>query len=198
MDAVGPVNEMIGMAENEYLDSRKARRWSAVAEAVRNRSSVGEIGGLVLDRFRKTLRNIAKDVPLEEWIAAADDPSELERSFDGVDGAVDVKDLLLQAAAKGGEPEQVLERFLTQALENCLYDIPYIAADLDGNVNLSEARRTLNEARRSISPEIQRMAKKLADNPAWLPRSPNDKSDAPKQDQTVKMLGESLIAGFRR
>lgn len=186
------------MAENEYLDSRKARRWSAVAEAVRNRCQTGEISKLVLDRFRKTLRNIAKDVPLEEWIAAIGDPSELERAFDAVDGAVDVKDLLLRAAAKGGEPEQVVERFLNQALENCLYDIPYIAADLDGGVNLSEARRTLNEVRGGISPEIQRMAKKFADNPAWLPRSPSEKSDAPKQDQTVKMLGESLIAGFRR
>ena len=38
------------MAENEYLDSRKARRWSAVAEAVRNRRSIDEIGGLVLER----------------------------------------------------------------------------------------------------------------------------------------------------
>ncbi|MCL4193245.1 MAG: hypothetical protein KJZ87_16025 [Thermoguttaceae bacterium] len=186
------------MAENEYLDSRKARRWLAVAEAVRNRRSAGEIGKLVLDRFRKTLRSIAKDMPLEEWMAAVDDPTELERAFDAVDGAVDVKDLLLQAAAKGGDPEQVVERFLNQALENCLYDIPYIAADLDGNVNLSEARRTLNEARGSISPEIQRMAKKFADNPAWLPRSPSDKSDAPKEDQTVKMLGESLMAGFRQ
>jgi hypothetical protein len=186
------------MAENEYLDSRKARRWSAVAEAVRNRRSMGEIGSLVLDRFGKTLRNVAKDVPLAEWIANADDPSGLVRSFDSVEGATDVKDLLLQASVQGGERQQVLERFLHQALENCLYDIPYIAADLDRNVNLTESRRTLSEARRSISPEIQRMAMKLADNPTWLPRSPSDKSGTPKQDQTVTMLGESLIAGFRR
>jgi len=186
------------MAENEYLDSRKARRWSAVAEAVRNRYSIGETGVLILDRFRKTLRSIAKDVPLAEWIAAVDAPSELRRSFDSVEGAADVKDLLFQATIEGGEREQVIGRFLNLALENCLYDIPYIAADLGGNANLSEARRNLNDARRSILPEIQRMAKKLADNPSWLPRRPNDKSDAPKQDQTVKMLTESLIAGYRR
>lgn len=85
------------MAENEYLDSRKARRWSAVAEAVRNRLPIGELGVLILDRFRKTLRNISKDMPLAECLAAVDSQAELERAFDGVNGARDVKDLLLQA-----------------------------------------------------------------------------------------------------
>jgi hypothetical protein len=29
---LSPHHRMVGMAENEYLDSRKARRWLAVAE----------------------------------------------------------------------------------------------------------------------------------------------------------------------
>ncbi len=152
------------MAENEYLDSRKARRWSAVAEAVRNRLPIGELGALILDRFRKTLRNISKDMPLAECLAAVDSQAELERAFDGVNGARDVKDLLLQAVIEGGDREHVIERFLESALENCLYDIPYIAADMGGNANLSEARRTLNDARQDVAPEIRRMAMKLADN----------------------------------
>ena len=70
MKAGSPSHPVADMAENEYLDSRKARRWLAVAEAVRNRCPIGEVEKLVLDRFRKAWRNIAKDVPLEEWIAA--------------------------------------------------------------------------------------------------------------------------------
>jgi ABC-type oligopeptide transport system substrate-binding subunit len=95
------------MAENEYLDSRKARRWASVAGAIRNRLPIDEIGRLVLEQFQKTMRNIAKDMPLPEWISASKDPNELAKSFDGISGAFDVKDALFQAAVKGRETIQI-------------------------------------------------------------------------------------------
>ena len=56
------------MAENEYLDSKKARRWQAVANAIRENIDIDEITELVLDKFYKTLRSIRKDLPTKTAI----------------------------------------------------------------------------------------------------------------------------------
>jgi hypothetical protein len=186
------------MAENEYLDSTKARRWQAVAEAVRNRRQVEEVTELVLDRFYKTLRSIAKDLPFANWVDAVENPTELRRLSQGVKGGLDVKDLLLRAAVEAKGRENVLERFLNDGLQNCLYDIPYLAADLKGGANISEGRRILKEARSRLSPEIHRIAGKLSENSSWLPRRKGGPSDNSGQDHTTTMLTESLIAGFKK
>lgn len=186
------------MAENEYLDSTKARRWQAVAEAIRNHRGVEEIAELVLDRFYKSLKNIARDLPFAQWVGALENPTELSRLFQGVQGGLDVKDLLLRAAVEVKGRENVLERFLNNSLQNCLYDIPYLAADLKSGTNLSEVRRLLGEVRTRLSPEIRRIAAKLSEAPSRLPRRPGSTSGSSKQDQTTTMLTESLIAGFRK
>lgn len=86
------------MAENEYLDATKARRWQAVAEAIRNHRGVEETAQLVLDKFYKTLKSIARDLPFAQWVDALETPTELGRLFEGIQGGLDVKDLLLRAA----------------------------------------------------------------------------------------------------
>ena len=197
-DAVpNPICPITVMAENEYLDSSKARRWQAVAEALRDRRPVADVADVVLERFRRTMRNIAKDLPLADWLASMSNPTELATLLEASDGGFDVKDLLLQAAINEEGPKAI-EAFLNDALENCLYDIPYIAARLGDGVNLTEARHTLNDVRRRVVPELQRMAEKFHDNPTWLPRRSSNGTDTVKKDQTKEMLGESLISGFRR
>lgn len=186
------------MAENEYLDATKARRWQAVAEAIRNHRGVEETAQLVLDKFYKTLKSIARDLPFAQWVDALETPTELGRLFEGIQGGLDVKDLLLRAAVEVKGRENVLERFLNNSLQNCLYDIPYLAADLKSGTNISEGRRILNEVRSRLSPEIRRIAAKLSENSSWLPRRLGSTSGSSKQDQTMTMLTESLITGFRK
>jgi hypothetical protein len=169
----------------------------AVAEAIRDRRPATEVADVVLERFYRTLRNIARDLPFAEWLAKVGNPTELVLLLEASDGGLDVKDLVLQAATKAEGPKAI-EEFLHDALENCLYDIPYIAARLDNRVNLTAARHTLNEVRFQLASELHRMAHKLHSNPTWLPRRSSNKSETVRKDQTEQMLRESLIAGFRK
>jgi hypothetical protein len=188
------------MAENEYLDSSKARRWQSVAQAIRDGCSDEEIADRIQECFYKTLRAIAKDLPLSDmFAAAAHDPAELARMCDGIKGGHDVKDFLLQAAQTRFGTETMLETFLNDSLNNCLYDVPYLAAELDGGITISEARAAVQSAAGSLRSDIQRMALKLAENPSWnFRRIGNRRSENSQRDRTKEMLGESLIAGFTK
>lgn len=187
------------MAENEYLDSSKARRWQSVVEGVRDGLDLDELARRVLDRFYKTLANIRKDLPFAELVDALNDYPTLSRLCDEIQGASDVKDFLLQAALQNDEPAEILERFLTDALNNCLYDIPHLAAEHSSELNLSDARRKMDAARSQLAPELRRIATKLSENPSCkLRRKGASKATNSRTDGTKAMLSESLIAGFRK
>jgi hypothetical protein len=187
------------MAENEYLDSTKARRWLSVAEGIRDGCDIGELTSRVQDRFYKTLRSICNDLPFAELVAAVDDPQKLIRLCMSIEGASDVTDFLVQAALQNVGPANVLEQFLGDALQNCLYDIPHLAVELAKDVNLSAARRKMDDARMHLAADLRRIATKLAENPSWKPQRPRSTAAAKSQaDNTSTMLSESLIAGFRK
>ena len=174
------------MAENEYLDSSKARCWQFVAQAIRD----GERPEIVADRIERclhsTLKQIRRDLPLGELIRALDESDKLHDLYDQIDGAQDVKDFLVEAADMDANLTQKLESFLQKSLDNCLYDIPWLVADETGDVSITEARNLIKSACSMIHPEIERIAKKLAENP-----------DRDPQDRTKAMLTESLLSGFR-
>ena len=86
------------MAENEYLDSSKARRWQYVVQAILDGCSVNDVANRVEDCFYKTLREIHKALPLAEMIRALDAPDELDRVCEQVDGGLVVKDFLCHAS----------------------------------------------------------------------------------------------------
>lgn len=187
------------MAENEYLDSTKARRWHSVAEGIRDGCDSNELTDRTRDRLYMTLKSIRKDLPFADLLATAGDPQKLSRVCEAIEGASDVKDILLEAAVEGGTLREVLERFLSRALHNCLYDVPYLAAELGENVNISLARQQMQSVQLSLAPEVHWIATKLSENPSWRPQRPRGNSAAKSQtDHTRSMLNESLIAGFRR
>ena len=188
------------MAENEYLDSTKARRWQSVAQAIGDGGSVEDVADRIEDCLHKTLRRIRKDVPLGEIISAFDDPVRLNEVFDQINGAHDVKDFLNEAASMDAVNRmQRLEAFLDKSLNNCLYDIPWLVSDGMGNVSITEARNVLGTARLKVQPEIRRIAKKLAENPNWnFRRSSHRPVSSTSVDKTKSMLSESLLAGFSK
>jgi hypothetical protein len=63
------------MAENEYLNSKEARRWQSVVQAIREGFSFDEVAGRVENCFFKTLRQIQKELPFADMIRALDIPS---------------------------------------------------------------------------------------------------------------------------
>jgi len=187
------------MAENEYLDSTKARRWHSVVQAIQDGGSIEEVADRVEECFFKTLRHIRKDLPLGEMIRAMEDPDELMRVCQSVDGGEDVKDFIRQAALEKSSRSDQLRHFLGNALANCLYDIPYMAAISDDSTNISQVRAMSTEVRSQLSDELQRVADKLTENPDWVPRRAARGHPAlSKDERTRKMLGESLLAGHKK
>ncbi len=188
------------MAENEYLDSTKAQRWLSVADAIRDGCDVDVLTEKVRAAFYKTIQKTGQEIPLSELISLMSDHAKLRQRCDEIDGASDVKSFLVEAALANDNRPDALNRFLNDALQNCLYDIPYLAAKRGCDVNVSEARRKTEEAHLRMIPEPRRMASKFDENPSWKLRKPRDLHvDKCPVDNTKVMLNQSLlIAGYRK
>lgn len=188
------------MAENEYLDSTKSRRWLAVADGLREGCDLDELTERIRAKFYKSLRELGQEIPLDALIANVNAPVKLEAICHSFEGASDVKSLLLEAAQECSSPVAVLEQFLRDVLHNYLYDIPWTARERSGLSNVSDYRQRLQEARLRLEPELRRMAEKWAENPSWKPLRQRNRRAAvqPAVDVTQSMLSESLIAGFRK
>lgn len=187
------------MAENEYLDSSKVRRWQSVAQAIRDGDSSEDVADRIEDCMHKTLRQIRKDLPLDELIRSLDDPERIRGVCDQIDRAHDVKYFLIEAAQMDASLHNKLEAFLETSLDNCLYDIPWLVSDGTNDGSVTKARGIIMTARNIVQPEIERVAKKLAKNPDWHPRrSSHRKNSGQRGDRTKSMLSESLLSGFRK
>jgi len=187
------------VAENEYLDASKARRWQSVAQAIRDGSSSEDVADRIEECLHKTLRQIRKDLPLGELIRSLDDPERLREICDQITGAHDVKYFLREAANMDAELPHKLEAFVENSLDNCLHDVPWLVSDGTGDFSVTEARNVIGSARSSLQPEIERIVKKLSENPDWHPRRPSRRNKSgSREDKTKAMLAESLLAGFRK
>ena len=155
---------------------------------------------MVRDRFYKTLRQICKELPFAELLNAADDPHRLKALADSCEGGLDVKNLLQFAAEETSGKANVVEHFLSHALGNILYDLPYRVIRTVQNKTLSELRSDLRVVQHAMASDIRRMAVKFAENPSWPPRAPRTRTSTKQTptDQTRKKLGESLIAGRKK
>lgn len=158
------------MAESEYLDSSKARRWQSVAQAIRDGRPAEDVAFQIKKCLHKTLRQIRKDLPLGDLIRSLHDPDSLRNQCDQIDGAHDVKYFLGEAAATQADPKQQVQTFVEKSLDNCLYDIPWMVADGTGELSVSEARSVISSARSEVQREIERIAEKLSKNSDWQPR----------------------------
>jgi hypothetical protein len=171
-----------------------------VARAIREGRSVDEVADRVENCLYKTLRQIHKELPFADMIRALDSPDDLAKVLQNVAGGTDVKEFLMQAAAlerisRSGK----LERFLGDALNNCLYDIPYMATDADRSRSITEVRRILAAVPNRLSENIQRLASRLAENPDKVPpRRRRGGVTQSKDELTTDMLGESLLARSKK
>jgi hypothetical protein len=188
------------MAENEYLDSTKSRRWLAVADGLREGCDLDELTERIGVKFHKSFRELGQEIPLDVLIANINNPVKLEEVCHSFEGASDVKSLLLEATQNCNSPVTALQQFLRDALQRILYDIPWIASERSGHSNVSDDRRRLDEARMRLEPDLRRMAEKWAENPSWKPvrQRKGPATAQAKVDVTRSMLSESLIAGFRK
>lgn len=188
------------MAENEYLDSTKARRWLSVADGIRDGCGIDVLSDRAQSQFYKTIQVIHREIPLSELLSLLiNDPEKLRQRCNEIDGASDVKSFLVEASLANDNPADAIFQFLGDALQNCFYDIPYLAAERGQDVNVSHARRSMEEVRLRLNPDLRRMAEKMAANPSWKPRKQRNTNAGKFSVDNAKMiLRQSLIAGFRK
>jgi len=188
------------MAENEYLDSSKSRRWLSVADGLCEKVDNDVLFRSTQDCFYKSLREIGKNTPFPELLANVDNREKLGELCRSFPGAGDVKALLLDAAHDNSDRADMLKHFLRSGLGNCLYDIPALAAERSNDISLSDSRRRLEEVRIRLEPDIRRIADKWAVDPSWKPQKPRSSSfeAASAVDQTQRLLNHSLLVDFRK
>ncbi|MBL9164649.1 MAG: hypothetical protein JNL18_18115 [Planctomycetaceae bacterium] len=131
-------------------------------------------------------------------IRAIDKPQELSLLFATVEKGELVKDFFTEAVAAGGGTEVVLKRFLHDALQNCVYDIPYMAAAGEAVIGITQGRQLVREAEVDLQPELARIAAKLAVNPDWKPKKAAVRGEPQAADETSRMLSQSLLGGGLR
>jgi hypothetical protein len=186
------------MAENEYLDSSHSQRWRLAVLALQTGCDQLEIAERLKQCLYKELRVIQKELPLAEMIRAIGKPQELSRLFATLERGELVGDLFNQAVAAGDGTEAVLKRFLDSALNNCLYDIPWMAAEGGSIIGISRGHHLLKQAAADLQPELNRIAVNLTVNPEWKLRRAAARHEPQAADETSRMLSQSLLGGGLR
>lgn len=184
------------MAENEYLDASKGLRWRQVAEAIRERLGAEEATGRALDSLLKTLGHAGKEIPLSDMLQAIESASELQRLFEQVRGAEDIKYCLVRASFEGSSPRACLEVFLGLALRSALEGVPLLVNDADQAPSLTEMRKESESIQERAKPALAQLAEKLAENPTRIPPLREICRDAPPTKlDTEAMMNKSLLPG---
>ena len=109
------------MAENEYLDVRKTRRWQPVWERI----EVGAPANDVADEFQHCLRNVLRRLlklgfPLEEMLKSVGDATTLHEIVRDCEGTQDYAQLFELAANQGGDPLTITERWLDSVFHSLM------------------------------------------------------------------------------
>jgi hypothetical protein len=186
------------VAENEYLDATQARRWQPVDRSIREGDSESDIARSVIKCFCKELKTLFKELGFGKFICQLNDPPQLRAMCQQIQGFQDVKDFLMEAADQPTDLVGKISHFCNQLLANFLFDVRTLVGCSAGSVSITEANRKLHSSRSILRPEIERIARRLSKNPDSIPRPPRRNKPRTRGDVTQKMLGESLLAGFRR
>jgi hypothetical protein len=186
------------VAENEYLDATQARRWQPVARSIREGDSESDIARSVVKCLCKELNTLFKELGFGKLIRLLNDPPQLRAMCEQIQGFQDVQDFLMEAADQATDLVGKISHVCNRLLDNRLFDVPTLVGCSAGSVSITEARRNVHSARSIVRPEIERIATRLSKNPDSIPRPPRRNKPGTRGDVTQKMLGESLLAGFRR
>ena len=187
------------MAENEEIDLSKARRWQSVVQALKRGESVDPVADKVRDCLYKTLRSLRKKIPLEELIRAIDiGAPALDRLARKCDAGREFAELLAQVAAEGGTRETVLEDFVTDICNAFFDQILHQIVPSSGWPDVSGLRAFLDQVLAHLRADVERIARKFAENPGWNPRQARRSQGALSPDTTSEMLQESLLERSRK
>jgi hypothetical protein len=191
----------IAVAENESLDlgTRNARRWDKVHNAIcegKPAEIVARLAGKELyAALRRTLKQMAKSgVPIDHFLQARGSPDALRSLVKKAKGH-DYAQLLADTAVaeKSCDWEGVIRAFV-ENIRDKVFD--QLLVHSNGDRTLVDGQICVNEAAHQLEPDIQRIARNLANNPTWVPKLAGKRGSV-KVNPTEEMLPMSLIKGIQ-
>lgn len=185
------------MAENESLDlgSPNARRWDDIFNGIQNGTPWEKVAPKVSkklhDALRKVFKQLAKKgVPFEQLLAARESPGALNQLVKKTGNhpfAVLFRDVCF--SENGTDTVGVLKSFVCGVWETISDQIEHRLASADRT--LVDLQIAVNEINQLIEPDVNRLAQKLAENPAQVPPRVGKKGST--VDPTSEMLPMSLL-----
>jgi len=189
------------MAENESLDLRNpgGQRWKHVLDAVKKRESPEMVAYKASRKLPVALRKAFKEfaesgVSFEQLLANRNDPKALARLIRKCQGH-EYAHLFAETAAaeaKAADP-QLLGFFLNGIVDRVTDQITQEVAGTTPWPDIPSVRDLFSQVRCCVEPDVQRIAKKLANDPNWNPtvrKRKQDDATNPTQDLlTVSLLG---------
>jgi hypothetical protein len=184
------------MAENESLDLRKTPRWQRVHRLVLRGDPTESVVQEARVGLYRTVRAIIELIPFEPLFSAACTDSEAlhdltRRCRKGREYA----NLFHSVVEKGMSRENVLHAYFSTVCDTFLEQIAANSFPSERWTNLPDLRAHLAKVREQLTPDIDRIAHNLAEDPKWRPRMrPNRKTSSPTDD----LLNESLLGASHK
>jgi hypothetical protein len=187
------------MAENESLDlgGPYAKRWDAVCEHIRNGASSEEVASKVEIALYKGLRKALKQfqekgVTLADLHRSRDRPQDQRQILHKIQGH-DYARLFVEAAAVSGPTEtDCVAGWIDAVLDKVTDQICHRVAGNGNLPTIDDVRAFTGEVRDKLTPVIERIVTKLAEDPNWLPRRPPTRGGVPVNG-TAELLNMSLL-----
>ena len=193
-------SEDIAVAENESLDlgnSRHSSRWDEICIGIRDGTPWDKIAPKVSkklhDALRKVFKQLAtKGVLFRQLLAARESPgmlNELVKKSGNQPYAALFRDVCFSESTK--EAKGVLKSFVLAVWETISDRIEHRLASPSAGHSLADLQIVVNEVNHLIESDVDRLARKLAEDPTQVPARVGKKGR--KVDPTTEMMPMSLL-----
>jgi len=188
------------MAENESLDldDPYGRRWDIVFQSIRKNEPFDKVVQRVRRAMYRGLRNALKQfaeygITLKMLVENRNSPLAL-RHFARTALGHDYVHLFGQVASASShlDTEGLLRAFVGAIWDAAGDRIACKAVTSDGPTSLNGMRDYLARVAEQVAPDVDRIARKLAEDPSWKLRMPAGTNDQ-QADSTPEMLSMSLL-----
>ena len=188
------------MAENESLDLGQpgGQRWKHVLDGVKKKQTPEEVARKARPKIPAALRKAFKEfaeagVTFDQFLANRKDAKALTRLVRKCQGH-EYAHLFAETAAAETDADnrQLIGYFLNGVLDRVTDQITQQVSGSEAWPDISSVRDFLSQVRRCLEPDLQRIAKKLADDPNWNPTTRKRKRGE-DTNPTQELMNMSLL-----
>jgi hypothetical protein len=185
------------MAENESLDLDSSPRMRVVFDAILKGASYQEVSSkfenALIGGLRKALKQFQeKGVTLADLLKSRDCPQEFRQLLRKTEGH-DYARIFADAATVSGPTEtDCLAGWIDAVLDKMTDQICHRVAGTENWPTIDEVQAFTGEVRDKLTPVVERIITKLAEDPNWQPRRTPTKGQVPI-DGTAELMDLSLL-----